>query len=76
VDKRFLTKQPGPSPFSHGVVITRPEKFIILSFDRHGPGRQLVGGGDLAAQTRQVFENIVTPGKLDLRAGPADRRES
>ena len=64
MDRRFLAKQPHGMPFSHGVVITKPEKFIILAgqcaWDRHGPGRQLVGKGDIEAQTRQVFENIKT----------------
>jgi len=64
MEKRFLTRQPSAMPFSHGVVIAKPEKFIILSgqvaFDRHGPERQLVGKDDIAAQTRQVFENIKT----------------
>lgn len=64
MEKRFLTKQPHGMPFSHGVVITKPEKFIILAgqcaWDRHGPDRKLVGPGDIEAQTRQVFENIKT----------------
>jgi enamine deaminase RidA (YjgF/YER057c/UK114 family) len=65
VERRFLTKQaPHKWPFSHGVIITRPEKFIALAgqvaYDRQGPGRQLVGPGDIEVQTRQVFENIKT----------------
>lgn len=64
MEKRFLAKQPHGMPFSHGVVITKPEKLIILAgqcaWDRHGPGRVLVGKGDMEAQTRQVFENIKT----------------
>jgi enamine deaminase RidA (YjgF/YER057c/UK114 family) len=55
---------PHPWPFSHGAVITRPEKIIVLAgqvgYDRHGPNRRLVGPGDAAAQARQAFENIRT----------------
>jgi enamine deaminase RidA (YjgF/YER057c/UK114 family) len=62
MEKRFLAKHPHGMPFSHGVVITKRETFIILAGqcarDRHGPGRLLVGKGDIEAQTRQVFENI------------------
>lgn len=66
---KYLAKQgtaygtsPHPWPFSHGAVVTRPEKLIILAgqcgFDRLGPNRKLVGEGDVEAQTRQVFESI------------------
>ena len=63
--KRYLAKQiPSKWPFSHGVVIKNPGTIIILAgqvaFDRHGPNRQLVGAGDLAAQTRQAIQNIKT----------------
>lgn len=65
MEKRYLVKQvPSKWPFSHGVVIKNPGTLIILAgqvaFDRHGPGRQLVGKGDLAAQTRQAIENTKT----------------
>ena len=67
MEKRYLTKQlPSKWPFSHGVAIKSPGTIIILAgqvaFDRHGPNRQLVGGGDLAAQTRQAMALA-----LDLR---------
>lgn len=65
MEKRYLTKQlPSKWPFSHGVAIKSPGTIIILAgqvaFDRHGPNRQLVGRGDLAAQTRQAILNIRT----------------
>lgn len=65
MEKRYLSKQlPSKWPFSHGVVIKNPGTIIILAgqvaFDRHGPNRQLVGAGDLAAQTRQAIQNIRT----------------
>jgi len=65
MEKRYLTKQlPSKWPFSHGVVVKNPGTIIILAgqvaFDRHGPNRQLVGPGDLAAQTRQAIQNIRT----------------
>ena len=65
MEKKYLVKQaPHPWPFSHGVVISKPEKIIILpgqvAYDRHGPNRKLVGAVDIEAQTRQVFENIKT----------------
>ena len=65
MEKRYLTKQlPSKWPFSHGVVIKNPGTILILAgqvaFDRHGPNRQLVGPGDLAAQTRQAILNIRT----------------
>jgi len=65
MEKRYLTKQlPSKWPFSHGVVIKNPGTIFILAgqvaFDRHGPNRQLVGPGDLAAQTRQAILNIRT----------------
>ena len=65
MEKRYLTKQvPSKWPFSHGVAVKNPGTLIILAgqvaFDRHGPNRQLVGAGDLGAQTRQVIQNIKT----------------
>ena len=65
MEKRYLTRQiPSKWPFSHGVAIKNPGTIIILAgqvaFDRHGPNRQLVGPGDLAAQTRQAVQNIRT----------------
>jgi len=65
MEKRYLTKQlPSKWPFSHGVAIKSAGTLIILAgqvaFDRHGPNRQLVGAGDLAAQTRQAILNIRT----------------
>ena len=65
MEKRYLTKQiPSKWPFSHGVAIKNPGTIIILAgqvaFYRHGPNRQLVGAGDLAAQTRQAILNIRT----------------
>lgn len=65
METRYLTKQlPSKWPFSHGVVIKNPGTIVILAgqvaFDRHGPNRQLVGRGDLAAQTRQAILNIKT----------------
>ncbi|MBI3028187.1 MAG: RidA family protein [Candidatus Rokubacteria bacterium] len=65
MEKRYLTKQiPSKWPFSHGVAIKNPGTLVILAgqvaFDRHGPNRQLVGPGDLAAQTRQAILNIRT----------------
>jgi enamine deaminase RidA (YjgF/YER057c/UK114 family) len=46
------------------VAIKSAGTLIILAgqvaFDRHGPNRQLVGAGDLAAQTRQAILNIRT----------------
>ena len=65
MEKQYLTKQiPSKWPFSHGVVIKNPGTIIILAgqvaFDRHGANRQLVGPGDLAAQTRQAIQNIKT----------------
>src|SRR5262245_41043009 len=58
-----LTKQaPHAWPFSHGIVVDGPARLVFLAgqvaFDRHGPGRQLVGAADPAAQTRQAIENV------------------
>jgi len=60
-----LTKQaPHPWPFSHGIVVEGPARFVFLAgqvaYDRHGPDRRLVGAGDPAAQARQAIENIRT----------------
>jgi len=45
-------------------VVEGPARLVFLAgqvaFDRHGPGRRLVGAGDPAAQTRQAIENIRT----------------
>ena len=65
MEKRYLVKQlPSKWPFSHGVAIKNAGTIVILAgqvaFDRHGPNRQLVGPGDLAAQTRQAILNIRT----------------
>lgn len=65
MEKRYLTKQlPSKWPFSHGVAVKNPGTLVILAgqvaFDRHGANRQLVGPGDLAAQTRQAILNIRT----------------
>jgi len=64
MEKRYLTKQPHAMPFSHGIIITKPEKFIFLAgqcaWDRQGPDRKLVGPGNIEVQTRQVYENIKT----------------
>src|SRR3989304_2388919 len=75
MEKRYLTKQlPSKWPFSHGVAIKSPGTIIILAgqvaFDRHGPNRQLVGAGDLAAPTRQAIPDISTllgPGGATLK---------
>jgi enamine deaminase RidA (YjgF/YER057c/UK114 family) len=65
MSRTYLTRQaPHPWPFSHGVVVSGPVRWIVLAgqvaFDRHGPDRVLVGKGDIAAQTRQALENIRT----------------
>ena len=58
--RRFLSPEtlPPPSGYSH-VVDVRAARIIYVSgqvpLDRDG---QLVGAGDLEAQTRQVFENL------------------
>ena len=61
---RFLTKQaPHFWPFSHGVVVTKPARLIILAgqvgYDKHGPDRKLAGN-DVVSQTRAAFDNIKT----------------
>jgi 2-iminobutanoate/2-iminopropanoate deaminase len=60
-----LTKQaPHVWPFSHGTVIQGPARFVFLAgqvaYDRHGPGRKVVGMGNPAAQARQAIENMRT----------------
>ena len=60
VVRRFLSPEtlPPPSGYSH-IVDVRAARIIYVSgqvpLDRDG---QLVGEGDLEAQTRQVFENL------------------
>jgi reactive intermediate/imine deaminase len=58
--RRFLSPETLPAPFGYShVVEARPGRVIYVSgqvpLDRDG---QLVGVGDLEAQTRQVFENL------------------
>ena len=58
--KRFLTPATLSPPFGYSHVVESPAGTIVyisgqVPLDAEG---QLVGGGDFAAQTRQVFENI------------------
>jgi reactive intermediate/imine deaminase len=60
VVRRFLSPETLPTPFGYShVVDVRAARIIYVSgqvpLDRDG---QLVGEGDLEAQTRQVFENL------------------
>ena len=60
VVRRFLSPETLPPPFGYShVAEARPGRVIYVSgqvpLDRDG---QLVGEGDLEAQTRQVFENL------------------
>jgi reactive intermediate/imine deaminase len=60
VVRRFLSPETLPPPFGYShVVDVRAGRVIYVSgqvpLDREG---QLVGEGDLEAQTRQVFENL------------------
>lgn len=66
---KFLTKQaPHFWPFSHGVVIDKPSRLIVLAgqvgYDKHGPDRKLASG-EVVGQTRAAFENIKTLLKKD-----------
>ena len=58
--KRFLTPATLSPPFGYSHVVEAPAGTMVyisgqVPLDAEG---QLVGGGDFAAQTRQVFENI------------------
>jgi len=59
-EKRFLSPETLPPPFGYSHVVDAPAGRIIyvsgqVPLDAEG---QLVGEGDFAAQTRQVFENL------------------
>ena len=59
-EKRFLCPETLPPPFGYSHVVDAPAGRIIyvsgqVPLDADG---QLVGEGDFAAQTRQVFENL------------------
>ena len=59
-EKRFLSPETLPPPFGYSHVVDAPAGRIIyvsgqVPLDADG---QLVGEGDFAAQTRQVFENL------------------
>jgi reactive intermediate/imine deaminase len=59
-EKRFLSPATLPPPFGYSHVVDAPAGRIIyvsgqVPLDADG---QLVGEGDFAAQTRQVFENL------------------
>jgi reactive intermediate/imine deaminase len=59
-ERRFLSPQTMPPPFGYSHVVDSPaERIVYISgqvpLDREG---QLVGEGDVDAQTRQVFENL------------------
>ena len=58
--KRFLTPATLSPPFGYSHVVEAPAGTMVyisgqVPLDAEG---QLVGGGDFAAQTRQVFENL------------------
>ena len=58
--KRFLSPDTMPPPFGYSHVVDSPATRIVyisgqVPLDADG---QLVGEGDFAAQTRQVFENL------------------
>ena len=59
-ERRFLSPETLPPPFGYSHVVDAPAGRIIyvsgqVPLDADG---QLVGEGDFAAQTRQVFENL------------------
>src|SRR5947208_15815077 len=59
-EKRFLCPETLPPPFGYSHVVDAPAGRIIyvsgqVPLDADG---RLVGEGDFAAQTRQVFENL------------------
>jgi reactive intermediate/imine deaminase len=59
-EKRFLTPATLSPPFGYSHVVEAPAGTIVyisgqVPLNAEG---QLVGGGDFAAQTRQVFENL------------------
>ena len=59
-EKRFLSPETLPPPFGYSHVVDAPAGRIIyvsgqVPLDADG---QLVGEGDFAAQTRQLFENL------------------
>jgi reactive intermediate/imine deaminase len=59
-EKRFLTPATLSPPFGYSHVVEAPAGTTVyisgqVPFDAEG---QLVGRGDFAAQTRQVFENL------------------
>jgi reactive intermediate/imine deaminase len=59
-DRRFLSPDPLPRPFGYSHVVDAPTSRIVfvsgqVPLDTAG---NLVGEGDFAAQTRQVFVNL------------------
>jgi reactive intermediate/imine deaminase len=61
-ERRFLSPETLPAPFGYSHVVDAPATRIIyvsgqVPLDAEG---EMVGEGDLEAQTRQVFENLTT----------------
>jgi|SRR5215207_4652548 len=58
--RRFLSPETMPPPFGYSQVVDAPASRIVylagqVPLDRNG---ELVGPGDVEAQTRQVFDNL------------------